>query len=202
MIPKKKPDEKFTYADYLKWPGEERWEIIQGEAFDMSPAPGTTHQAVSMSLSNKIYNYLNEKSCKVFAAPFDVRLVEFNQQFDDEVETVVQPDISVICDESKIDERGCVGAPDIVIEILSPSTAYKDESKKLRLYEKHGVKEYWIVNPDAKYIMIYRYEGAGYNKPEYYKDKDIIKSRVLKGLEIPLNEIFQYRESNDSEKKT
>lgn len=190
MIPKKNSDEKFTYGDYITWPEDERWEIIEGKAWDMSPAPNTGHQNISMILSGEIYNYLKDKPCMVFTAPFDVRLMEEEGLSDEEIETVVQPDISVICDQNKIDKKGCLGAPDIVIEILSPSTAFKDESHKLKLYEKFGVKEYWIVNPEAKYIVIYRLEGNRYNKPEYLKDDDTIESTVLKDLKINLPDIF------------
>ncbi|MEA1911049.1 MAG: Uma2 family endonuclease [Spirochaetota bacterium] len=190
MIPKRDSNEKFTYADYQSWPEDERWEIIEGEVWDMSPAPNTGHQSISMILSGEIYNYLKDKPCQVFVAPFDVRLREENDLTDKDIETVVQPDISVICDKSKIDKKGCLGAPDIVIEILSPSTAFKDESHKLKLYERYGVKEYLIVNPEAEYIVIYRLERDRFNKPEYLKDDDIIKSNVLQGLKISLPEIF------------
>ena len=178
MIPQNKPDQKFTYADYLKWPDEERWEIIEGKVWSMSPAPNTIHQEISMFLSSEIYNFLKGKSCRVFAAPFDVRFTEFAQEHDEDIKTVVQPDISVICDPNKIDKQGCLGAPDIVVEILSPSTAYKDESEKLTLYEKHGVREYWIINPKGEYIQIYRLDKNEYGKPDYLKGTDVIKSVV------------------------
>lgn len=190
MIPKKKPEEKFTYADYLSWPDEERWELIEGEAWDMSPAPGTDHQKVLREIFGRFYEYLQGKNCELFPAPFDVRFQEPNELSDEEILTVVQPDLVVICDPSKIDERGCAGAPDIAVEILSPSTAYKDETMKLKLYEKHGVKEYWIVNPEAQYIMIYRLDREKYSKPEYLKDDDIIESRVLKGFKAKLSDLF------------
>jgi len=107
-----------------------------------------------------------------------------------DIETVVQPDIVVVCDNKKIDKKGCLGAPDIVVEILSPSTGYKDETSKLALYEKYGVREYWIVNPDAEYIMIYRLKDNKYEKPEYLKKDDILSSIVLEGLTIKLKDIF------------
>ena len=191
MIPKLKADEKFTYTDYQTWPDDERWELIEGEAWDMSPAPNTGHQSISMILSGEFYNYLKDKPCNVFAAPFDVRLQEEEDSSEDEIITVVQPDIAVICDKDKIDKKGCLGAPDIVIEILSPSTAFKDETNKLKLYEKHGVKEYWIVNPEANYIIIYHLKGNRFTKPEYYRDNDIIESSVLKDLKINLADIFK-----------
>ena len=190
MIPKTKADDRFTYADYMTWPEDERWELIEGAAWDMSPAPNTEHQSVSMQFSIIIGEFLRNKPCKVFAAPFDVRLQGKEDLPDDEIETVVQPDIAVICGQRKIDKKGCLSSPDIIIEILSPSTAFKDETYKLKLYEKHGVLEYWIVNPEAEYIVIYRLEGNRYNKPEYFKDNDIIESTILKGLKINLPDIF------------
>jgi len=185
-----KSDEKFSYADYLSWPDDERWEIIEGVAYDMSPSPTTEHQGISFKLSGILYAFLKDKKCKAFAAPFDVRLAETNDEVDEELKTVVQPDIAVVCDQNKLDKRGCYGAPDITVEILSPSTSYKDQTEKLLLYEKHRVKEYWIVNPDAKYVMIYRLEGVKYGKPEYLTENDTIKSMALDGLEIDLSEVW------------
>ena len=187
----KKVKEKFSYSDYLTWPVEECFELIDGVPFDMSPAPGVQHQSISFELSGIIYNFLKNKQCRAFTAPFDVRFIDSADSDDKEVFTVVQPDITVICDQKKIDSKGCVGSPDLVIEILSPSTAYKDETEKLKLYEKHGVKEYWIVNPEAEYIMIYRIEDEKYGKPEYLKGNEILESRVLSGLTINLGEIWQ-----------
>jgi Uma2 family endonuclease len=103
----------------------------------------------------------------------------------------VQPDLSVVCGQTKLDDRGCLGAPDITVEILSPSTSYKDQTEKLRLYEKYGVKEYWIFNPDAKYAMIYRLEGVKYGKPEYLTEDDILESNALKGLKIVLSDVWE-----------
>lgn len=183
-------NEKYTYADYLTWDDDTRWELIEGVPYDMTPAPNTEHQEVSIALSGELYNFLKQRACRVFAAPYDVRLVEKAGVDDPEVKTVVQPDIVVICDNKKIDKGGCLGSPDIVVEILSPSTAYKDEGEKLKLYEKHGVKEYWIVNPEARYIMIYRLENSKYGKPEYLTENETLESRVLEGLRIELAEVW------------
>ena len=185
-----KLDEKYSYADYIKWPEDERWELINGVPYNMSPAPARKHQGISMSLSSKIFNFLGNSNCKVYSAPFDVRFLEINKTNSEDVFTVVQPDISVICDIDKLDDKGCVGAPDIVIEILSPSTSYKDEGEKLGLYELHGVKEYWIVNPEAQYVMIYRLNGSRFDKPDYYRDDEIIESNILDGLNLKLSEIW------------
>jgi len=181
---------KFNYADYLSWPDDERWEIIEGVAYDMSPAPSTEHQGICFRLSGILYDFLKDKQCKAFAAPFDVRLAEGKDEADEEIQTVVQPDLVVICDQSRLDKRGCLGAPDITVEILSPSTSYKDQTEKLLLYEKHGVKEYWIFNPDAKYVMIYRLEGVKYGKPEYLTESDTLESKALEGLKIALSDVW------------
>ena len=186
----KKLNEKFNYADYLSWPDDERWEIIEGVAYDMPPAPAREHQRMSAFIFAKIYNFSSGKKCEVYFAPFDVRLAKTKDEADEEIETVVQPDIVVICDQNKLDKRGCLGAPDITVEILSPSTSYKDQTEKLLLYEKCGVKEYWIFNPDAKYVLLYRLKGSEYGKPEYLIKNDILESNVLEGLKIDFSEVW------------
>ncbi|MBI9100222.1 MAG: Uma2 family endonuclease [Spirochaetaceae bacterium] len=191
MIPENKEYKKYTYADYLVWPDEERWELINGEAWDMSPAPKSSHQRVCREILGNMWIYLKDKPCEVFPAPFDVRLVKDSQANEQDIYTTVQPDLSVVCNKDKIDEKGCLGAPDLIVEVLSPSTALKDESQKLKLYEEYGVREYWIVNPEAEYIMIYKLTGPEFNKPDYYKGDDIIKSDVLTGFHIGLNDIFR-----------
>lgn len=183
-------NKKYTYADYLTWDDEERWELIQGVPFCMTPAPLANHQHISGEIFGNIWSFLKNKPCRVFAAPFDVRLVDDVITDDRSIETVVQPDISVICDEKKIDRKGCLGPPDIVIEILSPSTAYRDETDKLMLYEKYGVKEYWVVNPDARYVMVYILSGSTYNKPAYYTQNEILKSHVLQEFTLDLSGIW------------
>src|SRR5260221_2999835 len=134
------PSYNYTYADYLKWKFEERLELFRGKIYKLS-APATRHQEISMSLSSYFFNYLKGKKCKAFHAPFDVRLPVKNRKKDDEVNTVVQPDICVICDETKLDERGCCGAPDLVAEILSPGNSKKEVRLKYELYEEAGVRE-------------------------------------------------------------
>jgi Uma2 family endonuclease len=189
-VPKPVEFEKYSWEDYLSWPDKERWELINGVAYNMSPAPKTNHQRISMQLSVKIGGFLSGKSCSVFAAPFDVKLSDDTDDKEDNT-TVVQPDLLVCCDEDKLTDQGMNGAPDICVEILSPATALKDESEKLKLYEKHGVKEYIIINPVAEYVMIYRLDGNKYSKPEYLKDDDVLESTVLKGLKISLPELFK-----------
>ena len=184
----------FTYADYLKWPDDVRAEIIHGIAYMMSP-PLTSHQRVSMRLSQFISNFLERKTCEVFAAPFGVRLFPKEDMSDD---TVVEPDIVVICDPSKIDERGCNGAPDLIIEILSPSSRRKDRSIKRELYQKANVREYWMISPEDREIEVHLFENNsikfyGKNEPETPEDEklpEIVPVFVLPGLQIDINDIF------------
>ncbi len=159
-LPQTKIDEKYSYADYLCWDDQERWELINGDVWDMSPAPSRLHQEISIRLSSLLYQYFKEKDCSVYAAPFDVRLPEQDKAEDHAVTTVVQPDISVICDRKKLDERGCVGAPDLVIEILSPATAAKDLKVKRVL---HGVRGALTLMPALVHFRVNAGTG-GYEK--------------------------------------
>jgi Uma2 family endonuclease len=157
----------YTYADYRQWPEDQRWELIDGVAYAMT-APVRLHQDIVFELGRQIGNYLQGKTCKGYVAPFDVRLPH-NNEVDDNIVTTVQPDISVICDPSKLDKLGCRGAPDWIIEVLSPSTALKDMNSKRSLYEQHGVKEYWIIHPEDRWIMVYLLNAqASYGKPEIF----------------------------------
>lgn len=143
-----------------------------------------------MELSRQLSNFLKDKKCKVYAAPFDVRFPEYDEP-DDEIKTVVQPDISVICDSDKLDDRGCRGGPDLIIEIVSPFTAAKDMKHKLLLYERHGVKEYWLVHPEERIIMQYNLgENKRYGRAVVFTDEDTIQIVILQGLEIPLESVF------------
>ena len=143
-----KTTEKYTYADYLTWPDEERWELINGHAYDMSAAPSRRHQDVLGRLFRLIADFFDGRACRVYIAPFDVRLSE-DYSDDHLIENVVQPDLSVFCNDDRLDDKGAVGAPDLAVEILSPSTSTKDLKTKLLLYQKFGVREYWIVDPEA-----------------------------------------------------
>ncbi len=185
-----KPDRIFTYKDYLTWNDNERWELINGMAYNMAPAPSVNHQRISRQLLLQIGIFLSDKPCEVFSAPLDVRLPETDQK-DEDTKNVVQPDIVVICDSSKLDEKGCKGAPDLIIEIVSPASASIDNIKKMELYEKNGVKEYWIVHPIYKIVTIYKImENGLYGKPEIYSEKDKIEVELLKGLTVDLGLVF------------
>ncbi len=182
----------YTYADYKTWPDNERWELINGIAYNMSPAPTRDHQKVSFEISRQIGNLLEGKPCEAYSAPLDVKLSAIQGEDENDIDIVVQPDILVVCDPDKLDEDGCNGAPDWVIEILSPSTSYKDENEKLLLYEKYGVKEYWIVQPGAKMVFIYILDKDGnYKKPEVAKRDELISSFAVQGVEIDLNKVFK-----------
>lgn len=182
-------EERFTYGDYRSWSHDERWELIDGVAYNMSPAPSRVHQLVSGGLFFQFRIFLRSASCHVYAAPFDVRLPHDEEQ-DDEIDTVVQPDIVVVCDKNKLDEKGCKGAPDLVIEILSPATSAKDLHEKFGLYERSGVKEYWIVHPLERTVMVFRLEGEGFGKPAMYAGEDTVPVPLLGELVIDLKQAF------------
>ncbi len=188
-----KLEEKYSYADYLNW-DEGRWELINGKVYNMSPAPRRMHQDVCGMLYRKISDYLDGKPCKVYIAPFDVVLAD--EKYKDKenilIDTVVQPDISVICDESKLDDAGCKGAPDFIIEILSQSTAEKDATVKKKLYEKNGVKEYWLVDTWTKFIHVYLLKNGQYGFAKCYELDMELEVTTLKGLTIKVNDIFDY----------
>jgi len=160
-----KDTEYHTYSDYLNWPDDVRYELINGEAFLMSPAPDLSHQDVAGEIYFQIRLALQGKSCRAFMAPVDVRLPK-QQEADERIDTVVQPDVLVVCDSSKLDKRGVRGAPDWIVEVLSPSTAGHDQIKKRQLYEQHGVREYWLVHAIDRVLTIYRLENNEYGKPD------------------------------------
>jgi len=186
----KNPD-RYTYGDYLTWADGQRYELIDGVVYIMSPAPSRRHQEISMELSRQFSVYLFDKDCKIYAAPFDVRLPEGNEK-DEDVTTVVQPDLLVVCDLNKLDDRGLRGAPDLVIEILTPESGGRDKKIKRALYEKHGVKEYWIVNYNEKTVDVYLLNDENqYGKPDIYFDKDKVPITIFEDLEIDLSLVFQ-----------
>ena len=183
--------ETFTYGDYLNWSDEERWELIDGTPYNMTPAPSRSHQGISRELLKQFAVYLTGKTCKVYAAPSDVRLPKGNEK-DEEIETVVQPDLVVVCEQQKLDEQGCKGAPDLIVEILSPHTAKKDLTIKFSLYERVGVKKYWIVDPGNKIVQVYTSgEDGRLGRPEIYTSDDQIKVGILLDLVIDLTMVFE-----------
>ncbi len=183
----------YTYADYYSWRFEERLELIKGKIFKMSPAPTGNHQLIAGSIFGELYQFLKGKLCKVFAAPFDVRLVR-NEKSDRKVKTVVQPDVCVICDLTKMaDPRSCLGAPDIMVEVLSPGNNKKELKIKYDLYEEFGVKEYWVVYPDEQSLLQYvlNNEGKFVAAGRALTIGDILTTSILPGFELALDDVFR-----------
>jgi len=176
---------RYTYADYLEWEGQERYELIDGEAFMMS-SPSVAHQALLMGLSLDFGNWLQGKPCRVFAAPLDVRLFPKEDKSD---RTIVQPDLLVVCDKNKLDKGSVNGPPDLIIEIVSPSNTYSELFRKFNYYLKAKVREYWVVDPELKSVSVHIYEDGRYIITAY-NDNDRIPVTVLDGLEISLESLW------------
>ena len=188
------PDKRYTYADYLTWIDDKRRELIDGFVHLMTPAPTRKHQQISIQLSTELNLFFrNKESCQVYNAPFDVRLPKPKTTKEDkEIFTVVQPDLCVICDPSKLDDRGCIGPPDLIVEILSPSTSKRDLTDKFKVYEEAGVKEYWTVNPNDENINVFVLDKKGkYQLSGMYAGDMKIKVSIFKDLEISLEDIFK-----------
>ncbi|MDO7786877.1 Uma2 family endonuclease [Desulforamulus aquiferis] len=184
--------QRYSYQDYKQWPMDKQWELIEGVAYALSPAPSTEHQLISGNLFFIIKSYLRtfENDCMVFYSPYDV-LLKGKEEDEDNCSTVVQPDLLVVCDKSKIKAKYCLGAPDWIVEISSPSAPSMDYVKKLHLYEKHGVREYWIINPQNKQVMIFRLRDNGeYDMPEIYIEKGIANVGVFEGLKIKVEDLI------------
>lgn len=181
--------EYYTLADVLAWDEGERAEIIDGEVFLMG-APSSVHQEIMVELVFQLHAYLKGKKCRVYPAPYSVRLFEMDGDDPRDVDTVVEPDISVVCDRNKIDKNGCKGAPDMVIEILSPSTRRHDQMTKLNLYRRAGVREYWIVDPEAKVVLALLLEHGNYFVKQTGTAGDKMKVNVLEDCEIDLTDVF------------
>jgi Uma2 family endonuclease len=180
----------YTYADYLTWRLEEIVELIKGKLYIMSPAPASYHQKISGKIFGEMYTYFKNHPCNLFSAPFDVRLIKEKKE-NNNIYTVVQPDICVICDDEKIDEKGCIGSPDLIVEIVSPSSIKKDYAEKYDLYQENGVKEYWIINPDA--FTLHQYflnEKNVYEEKEIFIKKGTLTSFVFPELTIDIPTIF------------
>lgn len=178
---------KVTYAEYLTWSDEPRYEIIDGIPY-MQAAPSRLHQRIVTQLTGELYALLTEKPCEVYVAPFDVRL---SATEDEQEYQVVQPDISVVCDERKLDDRGCKGAPDLIVEVLSPSTWQKDRIEKLNQYQRYGVREYLLIYPNEKIVEQYILgENGMYATPYIYNEEDVFRSYLFPEFKIAMNVIF------------
>lgn len=193
----------YSYADYLLWRFEERVELIKGKILKMSPAPSRKHQGISSTIHILLGNYLMQKGCVLYAAPFDVRLpisedLNISKKYknkakklqDGKILTVVQPDITVVCDPDKLDERGCIGAPDLVIEILSPGNKDIELKDKFEIYQESGIKEYWIVEPD-EYIIVYTLQKGKYNGSKPFTSGEKVTSTLMPELSLNVSEIFR-----------
>lgn len=184
-------NQRYSYADYLAWQFTERLELLKGHIRQMA-APNRKHQGISSNLLGGFYNYFKNKECRVYHAPFDVRLVKNAQgTTDKEIYSVVQPDICVICDLSKLDDRGCLGAPEFIIEIVSPSNSKTDVQDKFELYRENGVLEYWIVYPEPANIYQFVLENEKYELKKIHAQGDFISPSIFPDLSVDLNEVFE-----------
>ncbi|WP_395053037.1 Uma2 family endonuclease [Flavobacterium sp.] len=182
----------YTYADYLLWRFKERVELIKGKIFKMSPAPNSFHQDISMNLTRSLDRFFYKTNCKMYSAPFDVRLINFKESSDNnKIITVIQPDLCVICDRSKIDEKGCLGAPDLIIEILSPGNSKKEMDIKFDLYQENKVLEYWIVNPSDKTILIYVLKDDIYIGLKPFIEDSKLQSPTFPKLKFAVKKAFE-----------
>ncbi|OAS21401.1 hypothetical protein A8708_31545 [Paenibacillus oryzisoli] len=182
------PDEKkfHTYQDWLTWDGA--WELINGKSYNMSPAPTSLHQYIVGELYYALRTFLQNRNCFVFVAPFDVFFSESEEY--KSPDHVAQPDLSVVCSKDQIAKNGCQGAPTLIIEVLSPSTALKDFNEKFNLYQKYGVQEYWIVDPGNRTVHVYWLKDGSYQVQHLYTEGDTIHSFIFKDLQMPLNMLF------------
>lgn len=177
----------YSYSDYLKWKFKERVEIINGKIMAMSPAPNRLHQRISMRLTLELAKVFNNQQCQMYVAPFDVRFPDSNGK----IKTVVQPDLCVICDPNKLDEKGCIGAPDLIVEILSPGNSKREMKDKYELYQEQGVSEYWIVRPEEQHIQIYVLENGRYIGVQPVVEGDVVTSIKFPALSFDTSGLYE-----------
>ncbi len=188
-LSQRKEERRYTYADYCRWNDGQRWELIDGEAYLMAPAPTPAHQIVVFEIGRQVANALEGKPCTVLLSPIDVRLPKADEA-DDFIDTIVQPDVLVVCDRAKIDIKGVKGAPDWVVEVLSPASASHDQILKRKLYERAGIPEYWLVHPVDRLLTIYRLESGRYGFPDIRELAGATPIGVLFGIEIVWEKIL------------
>lgn len=184
----------YSYADYLHWKFKERVELIKGKILKMSPAPNLVHQTVSKNINIILHQYLNGKTCQYFYAPADVVLVDMKKSMQEnkDIFTVVQPDLFVVCDLQKIaDGKKCVGAPDLVVEILSPGNSQKEMDTKFDLYQEAGVLEYWLVYPEERSINIFVLQEGKYIGLKPFSDGQLLTSTLFPDLQVETGEVFR-----------
>jgi len=181
----------YSYADYLTWQFDVTVELIKGKIFKkVAAAPKRIHQRVSIKLAAKLYNFLEGHRCQVYDAPFDVRFTKGSKD-DKKIHDVVQPDICVICDPEKLDDRGCIGAPDLIVEILSPGNSKVELQNKYQLYEENGVKEYWVIYPEQHTLFIYTLIENKYQPSRLLTSGDVVESEAVPGFTLDLEEFFR-----------
>jgi Uma2 family endonuclease len=181
---------KYSYADYLTWQLDEMVEVIKGRLFKMTAAPSRLHQKVALKLASSFLLFLNGKLCDVYIAPFDVRLPKVSTDNED-IYTVVQPDICVICDKNKLDDAGCMGAPELIVEILSPGNNKKELQNKYEVYEEAGVLEYWIIHPIEQTLLIYSLRHGNFVPSRLFTSGNHVNSTVLPGFSLDLEDFFK-----------
>ena len=182
-------ERQYTYADVQSWEDGPRYELYYGAPVALA-APSSQHQRVIREMLRQFANYLVGKPCEVFPAPFDVRLFETEDDTPEDVDTVVQPDLLVVCDRSRVDERGVRGAPDLVVEILSPSSQHHDWREKKALYEKAGVREYWIVDAVARFVAVHILENGAYRAPLFYTANAAVPASLWEDFSLDLSTVF------------
>ena len=191
-LPQIKTDERFSYADYLTWDDDQRWELIDGQAYCMTPAPTRWHQKWLGNLYLQFANFLQNKPCEVYIAPFDVRFPDHHDDSDEDIFTVVQPDLVVFCDKNRLDDRGAKGAPDLVVEIISPGTSRRDITVKFELYQRHGVREYWILYPNERHLQLYKLaEDNRYGSPQFFGASESVPVPLLGDFTVDLAQVFR-----------
>ena len=182
----------YTYADYLLWHFKERVEIIKGKIFKMSPAPNRFHQDTSWLIGRELDKTFGKTKCKMYAAPFDVRLIDYKKSIDDnQITSVVQPDLCVVCDTKKLDDKGCLGAPDLIIEIMSPGNSKREMTLKFDLYQENKVSEYWIVNQSDKTILVYVLKDDKYIGLKPFTEDCKIESPTFPKLKFAVKNVFE-----------
>ncbi len=192
-------DAYHTYADYCRWPEGVRYELIDGAAYAMAPAPARVHQEILGELCFQARSALEGSACRRYIAPFDVRLPKADEA-DEKIDTVVQPDLLVVCDPAKLDERGCRGAPDWVVEVLSPSTAGHDQILKLAVYERSGVPEVWLVHPTDRTVTVYRLQAGAYGRPAIHELTGSLAVVNLPAIVIGWARVLQHQPQPDPDK--
>ena len=186
------PNKRYSYADYLTWQDDTRRELLDGKVFELMAAPLRQHQKISTDLLILIGSYLSGKKCEIYSAPFDVRFPNKQKDGDKKTYTVVQPDLVVVCDLAKLDRRGCVGPPDLIIEITSPSTIQRDIQDKFKLYQKAGVREYWIVRPEEQTVTVFLLKKKRYKLVGMYTSNSRVKVNIFEDLSLDLKQVFKF----------